>query len=348
VSVVDRVLRVLVVDDSAFARKVVREILSRSPFLEVVGSARSVAEALDLTAELQPDVVTCDLIMPDLDGLAFVRQQMARHPVPIILISSVPDDEERLLSALEAGAVDFVQKPTALANDRMFEMGTQLVAKVKAVGTAPRGRLAPVLGRPVVSAPPGRTAARAVDVVVIGLSTGGPQALRALVSRLPADCPVPVAVVLHMPPGYTAPYALKLDGVCALTVTEAVEGDRLERGRVLLAPGGQHLSLRRHEDRVVAHLDSRRGASPHRPSVDVLFQSAVEVYGSRVLGVVMTGMGADGREGAASIKARGGTILTEAEDTCVVYGMPRSVVEAGLSDASIPLEAMATAILERL
>jgi two-component system chemotaxis response regulator CheB len=187
-----------------------------------------------------------------------------------------------------------------------------------------------------------------VDVVVIGLSTGGPQALRDLVSRLPADCPVPVVAALHMPAGYTGPYAEKLDAVCALGVTEAGEGDPVEPGRVLLAPGGLHLALRRQGAGVVTYLDGRRGASPHRPSVDVLFQSAAEVYGSRVLGVVMTGMGSDGREGAAAIKARGGTILTETEDTCVVYGMPRSVVEAGLSDASIPLESMAAAILERL
>jgi two-component system chemotaxis response regulator CheB len=347
VSVVDRVLRVLVVDDSAFARKVVREILSRSPFLEVIGSARNGAEGLELAAELKPDVVVCDLVMPDLDGLAFVREQMARQPLPIVLVSSLGGDEERLLGALEAGAVDFVQKPTALANDRMFDMATELVVKVKAVAAAPRARLGPALPRPA-PAMPARRAGGAVDVVVVGLSTGGPQAFRDLVSRLPADCPVPVAAVLHMPAGYTAAYAQKLDGVSALTVTEAGEGDPVERGRVLIAPGGQHLCLRRRGSGVVTHLDARLGPSPHRPSVDVLFQSAAEVYGPRVLGVVMTGMGSDGREGAAAIKARGGAILTEAEDTCVVYGMPRSVAEAGLSDASIPLEAMARAILERL
>ena len=346
-SVVERVLRVLVVDDSAFARKVVREILSRSPFLEVVGTARNGLEGLELVAELQPDVVTCDLVMPDLDGLEFVREQMARRPVPIVLISSVPDDQAQVLSALEAGAVDFVQKPTALASDRMFEMGAQLVAKVKAVAAAPFARLAVLPDSPAPVAP-GRVTAGAVDVVVMGLSTGGPQALRSVIARLPATCPVPVAVVLHMPAGYTAPYAHKLDEVSPLDVTEAREGDRLRAGRVLIAPGGQHLCLRREGAGVVAHLDPRRGPSPHRPSVDMLFQSAAEVYGSRILAVVMTGMGADGREGAAWIKARGGTVLTEAEETCVVYGMPRSIVEAGLSDASIPLEAMAAAILERL
>ena len=348
---VDRVLRVLVADDSAFARKVVREVLSRSPFLEVVGTARNGQEALELTRELEPDVVICDLFMPELDGLGFVRAQMARRPLPIVLISSVAGDEESLLSALQAGAVDFVQKPTALANDRMFEMSAQLVAKVKAVAGTPRDRLMNDGDHPVpvaleVSHAPARESA--VDVVVIGISTGGPQALRHLIPQLPAACPVPVAVVLHMPVGYTDLYADKLNEISALRVAEAREDDRLRPGLVLIAPGGQHLSFRRAGAHVVAHLDSQMRNGPHRPSVDVLFQSAAEVYGPRVLAVVMTGMGSDGKKGAAWIKAKGGTVLTESDETCVVYGMPRSVVEAGLSDASVPLDRMARAILERI
>jgi two-component system chemotaxis response regulator CheB len=185
--------------------------------------------------------------------------------------------------------------------------------------------------------------------VVIGISTGGPQALRQVLPLLPADCPVPIAVVLHMPVGYTELYAQKLDEICAVKVLEAREGLVLEPGSVWIAPAGRHLMLRRDADgHVRADITSDPRDTLHRPSVDVLFQSAARVFGPRTLGVVMTGMGADGREGAAWIKARGGTVLTESEATCVVYGMPRSVMESGLSDASVPLDRMALAIMERL
>lgn len=347
VSATERVLRVLVVDDSAYVRKVVRDMLSRSPFLEVVGHARDGHEALELVESLRPDVVTCDLMMPQMDGVDFVRAQMARRAVPVVIISSIPHDEDRVLTALAAGAVDFVQKPTALANERMLDMGTELVAKVK---TAAGARLGAASARDVVPArarAPLRAAA--VDVVVLGISTGGPQALRRLIPQLPGDCPVPVAVGLHMPPGYTELYARKLDEMSAVEVREAHHGDRVEGGAVLLAPGGRHLTLCRTSGGVVvAQLSAEHHEGQHRPSIDVLFRSAAEAYGGRTLGVVMTGMGSDGREGAAWIKAKGGTVLTEAEETCVVYGMPRAVAEAGLSDASVPLERMAEAILERL
>jgi two-component system chemotaxis response regulator CheB len=187
-----------------------------------------------------------------------------------------------------------------------------------------------------------------VDVVVIGISTGGPQGLKQVIPFLPADCPVPILIVLHMPVGYTELYARKLDEISALTVTEAHQGDEILPGRVLIAPAGRHLLLRRAEGRLRAHLDMRPLDTPHRPSVDVLFQSAAETCGARTLGVVMTGMGADGRDGSAWIKARGGRVLTESEESCVVYGMPRTVVEAGLSDASVPIQHMAKAIVERL
>ena len=339
-------MRVLVVDDSAYVRKAVREMLSRSPFLEVVGAARSGEEALDLVEELKPDVVTCDLLMPRMNGAEFVRAQMARRPVPILIISSVPENAELLLDALNAGAIDFVRKPTSLASERLLDIGTELVAKVKTAAAAPVARLRALegLAAPVVP----HAGAPAVDVLVIGISTGGPQALRLLIPQLPAELPIPVVVALHMPVGYTDLYAQKLDQLARLTVMEAHEGAPLRPGRVLVAPGGQNLSLVRDATgTVVTHLDTQE-QTLHRPSVDLLFRTAAEVYGERVLGVVMTGMGADGREGAAWIKAKGGMVITEAEETCVVYGMPRTVVEAGLSDGSYPLDGMAQAIVERL
>ena len=344
----DRVLRVLVVDDSAYVRKVIKQMLSRSPFIEVVGAARDGEEALEMVERLQPDVVTCDLIMPVLDGVGFVREQMSRRPIPIVIVSIANDGSELALTALDAGAVDFVQKPTALATEKMFEINDELVEKVKSAAGVQMARLQTTLSRePALSLPADAPRAGMVDIVVLGISTGGPQALKYLIPQLPADFPVPLVMVMHMPVGYTEMYAQKLDEISRLKVSEAREGDAVKPGAVLLAPAGRHLTLNRRADgAVVTHLDARPFDSAHLPSVDVLFQSAAELFGARTLGVVMTGMGSDGKQGAAWIKSQGGLVFTEAEQSCIVYGMPLSVVEAGLSDKSVPLERMAQTILE--
>lgn len=343
----DRVLRVLVIDDSAYVRKVVREILSRSPFLEVVGTARDGREALELVERLDPDVITCDLIMPELDGVGFVREQMQRKPVPIIIMSVAKETAEAALTALDAGAIDFVQKPTALASEKIFEVSNELIEKVKAAGNISLNRIPPSPKPEIAIVEPSVAGTHSVDIVVLGISTGGPQALKRLIPQLPSDLPVPVAMVMHMPVGYTEMYAAKLNEMSPLEVREAAEGDEIKPGHVFLAPAGRHLFLKRNADgKVVVHLDARPFSTLHRPSVDVLFQSAAEVYGNRVLGVVMTGMGSDGKQGAAWIKAQGGLVFTEAESSCVVYGMPGVVVEAGLSDKSIALADMAHAIRE--
>ena len=342
------IIRVLIVDDSAYVRKMMTQMLSRSPFVDVIGTARDGKEALELAEALKPDVITCDINMPEMDGVSFVREQMARRSVPIVIISVASPSGEQVLSALEAGAVDFLQKPTALATDRLLEVAEELVAKVKAAAGAKMWRAGAMAAAKTPALLAASVSAARADILLIGISTGGPQALKALIPQLPPDFPVPVGIVLHMPVGYTELYARKLDEVSQIKVKEAAEGDLIEAGHAYLAPAGRHLSFRRAGATVVAHLDVRPLDTPHRPAVDVMFQSAAEIYGGRVLGVVMTGMGSDGREGAAWIKARGGQIVTEAESSCVVYGMPRSVVEAGLSDASAPLETLIPVILERL
>jgi two-component system chemotaxis response regulator CheB len=344
----DQVLRVLVVDDSAYVRKAIKQMLSRSPFIEVVGAARDGQEALEMVEQLRPDVVTCDLIMPVMDGVGFVREQMSRSPLPIIVVSIANESNELALTALDLGAVDFAQKPTALATEKIFEVSDELIEKVKAAAGVPVARLQTMMERePGRLAATGSSRAGLVDVIALGISTGGPQALKYLIPQLPADLSVPMVIVMHMPVGYTEMYAQKLNEMAALKVVEAREGEPVEPGVALIAPAGRHLTLRRQASgTVVTHLDARPFDSPHRPSVDVMFQSAAEVFGSRTLGVVMTGMGSDGKQGAAWIKSQGGLIFTEAEQSCVVYGMPWSVVEAGLSDKSIPLEQMAQSILE--
>ena len=339
-------VRVLVVDDSAYVRKVVGQMLSRSPFIDVVGIARNGEEALELVEQLAPDVVTCDLNMPLLDGVGFVTRQMAKRPLPIIIISIAAGAGAQVLAALDAGAIDFVQKPTALATEKLMEMAGELVEKVKAAARAPMRRPPAVLTAP--ASVMARPKSGSVDVVVMGISTGGPQGLKVVIPKLPADFPVPIVMVLHMPVGYTEMYANNLNQLCALNVVEAHDEQELKPGTAYLAPAGRHLTLRRSGSAVLTHLDVRPLNTPHRPSVDVLFQSAAEVYDSRVLGVIMTGMGSDGRDGSAWIKARGGVILSESEESCIVYGMPRSIVEAGLSDGSFSIELMARAIMERV
>ncbi|HEY1191596.1 MAG TPA: chemotaxis response regulator protein-glutamate methylesterase [Gemmata sp.] len=342
------IVRVLIVDDSAYVRKAVRQMLTRSPFLEVVGSARDGEEALDQVALLDPDVVTLDLNMPRSDGLDFLKKQMAKRPVPVIVLSAASESGELAVQALDAGAVAVVQKPTALATEKVFEIADHLIATVKAVSaarvTAPPSGSALRAALPAAAPRPTRT-----DVVVIGVSTGGPQALKRIVPRFPADFPVPIALVLHMPIGYTELFARSLGDVSRVPVSEAREGDLFRPGAVLLAPAGYHLScVRRGDGAVAVRLGLRPLDTPHRPAVDVLFRSAAEVYGDRALGVVLTGMGSDGTAGAAWIKAQGGRVFTEAEESCVVYGMPRAVAEAGLSDRAVPLDQMAEAILGAL
>lgn len=343
-------IKTLIVDDSAFVRKTVKEILSRIPQIDVVGMARNGEDALEMVEELKPDVITCDLTMPELDGVGFVRKQMARKPVPILILTASPQDAELVLEALEAGAVDFVQKPTALATDDLLGMREELVQKIKnAAAAPPQALLVPESATQTERAARRPKSTTKADIVVLGISTGGPQALRYLLPKFPADLPVPLVMVLHIPVGYTKLFAEKLAEISQLPVIEAYEGCAVEPGQALLAPAGHHLTFKRKPSgRVVVSLSLQPDNKPHRPSVDVLFQSAAEVYGDRVLGVVMTGMGDDGKQGSAWIKAQGGTILTESEKSCVIYGMPRSVVEAGLSDGAIPLESLAQEICNRL
>ena len=344
----NQIVRVLIVDDSAYVRKAVRQMLSRSPFIDVVGAARDGEEALELVEQLTPDVVTLDLTMPRSDGIDFLKKQMASRPIPVIVLSAASESGALVMQALDAGAVAVMQKPTALATDKVFEIADELVATVKAVAAArvpvPTGESGH--GR----SPTGPTTRTGkADVLVIGVSTGGPQALKRIIPRLPADFPVPVAMVLHMPVGYTELFARSLGEVSRMSIAEAQEGDVFRPGLALLAPAGYHLScVRRTDGEVAAKLSLRPLDTAHRPAVDVLFRSAADVYGDRTLAVVLTGMGSDGTHGAGWIKAQGGRVFTEAEETCVVYGMPRAVTEAGLSDQAVPLDRMAEAILGAL
>ena len=342
-------IRVLVVDDSAFSRKVIRECLNESGDIEVVGIARSGLEALEKIAELSPDVVTLDLVMPDLDGVGVLRALAAdtggRLAPRVVAVSVSGANSELGVEALQNGAVDLVQKPTALANDRLYELRSDLVSKVRAAAVARPSRVridALSAPEPIATAP-----SHGIQAVVIGSSTGGPQALSRLLAAIPADFAVPLAIALHIPAEYTEAMARRFDKSCAIDVVEASDGVQLRPGLAILARGGSHLRLQRDNDRVIARVEGFP-VMPFYPSVDILFRSAADAYSGNVLGVVLTGMGSDGLEGSRAIRAAGGRVVTESESSAIVYGMPQSVHAAGLANAEAPLDSMLSEILRQL
>jgi two-component system chemotaxis response regulator CheB len=339
--------RVLIVDDSAFARKVLRETLEADERLEIVGIARDGLDALEKIGELKPDVVTLDLQMPVLDGVGVLRAlQATANSAPRVVIVTMTDAENALaVDALATGAFDVVYKPTALATDRLYELGKELVEKVVLAARSPTPNPPP---RGAAAKRHART--NHARVVVIGASTGGPRALTYVLSALPADFPAPIAAVVHMPVGYTEAFAARLDVASKLRVREAASGVVLEAGTALLARAGAHLRVRAGATGLTSWLEERtdHDDSQHCPSVDALFASAAQHVGSGVLGVVMTGMGTDGLAGSRAIHAAGGRLLVEAESSSVVYGMPRAVAEAKLGAEEVTLELMAQAIVDRV
>lgn len=340
----DRAIRVLVIDDSAFARKVVREVLEASPGIEVVGIARDGLEGLEQISALDPDVITLDLVMPNLDGVGLLRELIALGKTTrAVLVSMSDNDSELVLEAFELGAIDLVRKPTALASDRLYDLRDELTRKVRAAATA---KVAPPVGESKLTS---ALQARPVqtELVVVGTSTGGPHALTELLRALPAGLP-PVVIALHIPAEYTGPLAVRLNQLSALTVTEAVDGAELVSGMAVLARGGQHLRIRRRGERLTLELDDDPAGAAYVPSVDILFASAAEACGARTLALVLTGMGDDGLLGARDIHGAGGRILIEAESSCVVYGMPRCIQEAGLAVSQVPLQRMAAELVKRL
>lgn len=332
-------IRVLVVDDSATARAVLSRSLAADPQIEVVGVARDGEKALERIKSLRPDVVTLDVEMPGLNGLDTLARIMRECPTPVVMVSAqTRHGADTTIRALELGAVDFVLKPVYGGVAALHEVSLELSSRVKlAAGARPR---TPAAARRRAGAGSATFGHRPCSIVVIGASTGGPGALRTVLGGLPPDLPVPVVIVQHMPPEFTRSLAARLDELSPLPVKEARDGDALRPGRVLLAPGDRHL--------VIANgFVQLTGDPPEcgvRPSVNVTLASAARRYGAGTLGVILTGMGSDGTRGAGVVKAVGGVVLAEAESTCVVFGMPRSVQVAGYADEMVPLPEMAAAI----
>ncbi|GAB3306707.1 chemotaxis response regulator protein-glutamate methylesterase [Geodermatophilus aquaeductus] len=348
-------IRVLVVDDSVVVRKIVTDVLSSDPAIEVVGTAVNGKLALTKLDTLKPDLVTMDIEMPEMNGIEAVRAIRARrNRVPIVMFSTLTErGASATLDALSSGANDYVTKPANVGSvaQSMESVREQLIPKIKALTGRPVGlgaaRPAPA---PVAARPPAPRSVphKAPAVLVIGSSTGGPEALAKVLPALPATLPVPILLVQHMPPVFTRQFAQRLDRLSALRVVEAVDGTPLLPGTVHLAPGDHHLTVRGTGRGATTMLSQGPPENFCRPAVDPLFRSAVTAYDGAVLAVVLTGMGSDGRNGASVIRDAGGTVVVQDQATSVVWGMPGAVASAGLADEVLPLDRVAEAITRHL
>lgn len=347
--------RIMVVDDSPFMRKAIERMLASAPDIEVVATARDGQEALDKLAEVKPDLITLDVEMPRMDGLTCLRKIMAIQPTPVLMVSALTQEgAQATLDALAAGALDFIPKESGTGGPAFLQLQQELQEKIRKLARNPRfnrargvppPRLAP--GAPTLPArPAGRPSAQFVgsmaDLLIIGTSTGGPKALQDLLPALPGNLPVPCLIVQHMPATFTKAFADRLNGICQVQVKEAEHGEPTRPGHVYIAPGGLHMLWKPKGSQGHLELNPEPSTTLHRPSVDVMFQSVADAYPRQVLAMILTGMGSDGAKGMEALKHKGAYTVAEAEDSCVVYGMPRAAFERGCVDVVAPLGDMAS------
>lgn len=340
--------KVLIVDDSALMRQLLTQILGSDPELEVVGTAGDAYVAREKIKTLHPDVLTLDIEMPRMDGLTFLEKLMRGHPMPVIMISSLTSKgADTTFRALSLGAIDYVSKPKVDVSNGTIEQAEEIVAKVKAAARA-TVRKPSVSNLPDASLP-GKTLhlSAAHKIVAIGASTGGTEALKELLSPLPADFPG-IVIVQHMPEDFTHPFAERLDSLCRIRVKEAQDGDRILPGHALLAPGGHHMTVIRRGTEYAVHVYRGERVNRHLPSVDVLFSSCARCMGKNVLGVLLTGMGADGARGMLEMKRAAAFNIAQDESTSVVFGMPREAILLNAVDQVLPLSQIPRALMQRL
>lgn len=340
-------IRVLIIDDSGFFRRRLTEIFSTDPELEIVGTAADGQEGVRQVMALHPDVVTMDIEMPVMDGICAVRQIMTARPTPILMFSSLTSEGAKAtLEALAAGAMDFLPKRFRDICEDPERMRQTLCARVRMLAKAPLRRSKTEVVQPDKVMSVSSQVRRDLRLIVIGASTGGPAALQEVITQLPVDFPVPILLIQHMPASFTPAFAQRLDKLAAIRVSEAQDGDSLTAGMVLLAPGGQQLTVTERGGRLKAHVFQETAAQVHyRPSLDITFASAAHICAGQVLGVILTGMGSDGCEGARLIRQAGGNIWAQDEASSVVYGMPAAVARAGLAERVLPLTQIGPAIL---
>lgn len=360
-------VKVLVVDDSAFMRKALVNLLSKDPDIEIVGTANNGLEALESIKQLDPDVVTLDIEMPKMDGLTALKHIMDEMPRPVLMVSSLTTEgAEVTLKALDYGAQDFVAKPRSTVSLDIINMEQELQQKVKAVArrrrilalrrpsvkpaatTASRTAttLTPVAPPAIGVIPKGRRQVR--DLVVIGVSTGGPPAVQKVLSALPADYPAPILIAQHMPAAFTGPFANRLNGLCQITVKEAEDGEIAKNGYAYVCPGGRHLRVKSKLSTRTLVVSDEPASALYKPSANELITSAGEQTGNRTLAVVLTGMGNDGMLGVKKLKELGGRAIAQDEASCVVYGMPKAIVDAGLADEILDIDSIAKAMIDNL
>ena len=341
--------RVVVVDDSALVRSLLSEIINRQTDMVCIGAAADPLVAREMIRELNPDVITLDVEMPRMDGIEFLSRLMRLRPMPVVMVSTLTErGAEVTLRALELGAVDFVAKPKIGVSDGLSMLADDITAKIRVAARAhlKRATPAPAGGAPKpVAAPLGRLSTE--KIVFIGASTGGTEATKDVLVQLPADAPA-VMITQHMPPGFTRSYATRLDGLCRIAVKEASDGERVLPGHAYIAPGGLHLSVERSGANYVARVRDGEPVNRHKPSVEVLFESAARVVGPNALGVMLTGMGGDGAKAMRLMRDAGSFNICQDEASCVVFGMPREAIAAGAAHEVLPLTDIAARLIERL
>ena len=335
-------IRVLIVDDSAVVRKIFSQELSRDPELEVVGIAPDPYVARDKIVQLKPDVITLDVEMPRMDGITFLKKIMRYYPLPVIIVSSLTEKGGVLaLEAIEAGAVDVMCKPGAAYT--VGDMSLELRFKIKA---AARVNVTKKVVEPIPASKQRLSLSCTTNkVVAIGASTGGTEALKLVLMAMPSNAPG-IIIVQHMPEHFTRAFAERLNGLCAIEVKEAQDGDSVVQGKALIAPGNYHMLLHRSGARYIVRVKSGPLVSRHRPSVDVLFKSTAQYAGRNAIGVILTGMGRDGAEGMKLMKENGSTNIAQDEESCVVFGMPKEAIALDAVDSTLPLKDIPKKILE--
>ena len=343
--------RVLIIDDSALVRSLLTEIINRESDLEAIGAAPDPLVAREMIRALNPDVLTLDIEMPKMDGLDFLERLMRLRPTPVVMVSTLTErGAEATLRALELGAVDFVAKPRLGIAAGLTALGQDICDKIRVAARARmRRHVATAPGTPVQNKPKLSSFSRlsTEKLVVIGASTGGTEAIREVLQQLPPDSPA-VLITQHMPAGFTRSFAARLNGLCRITVSEAVDGERVIPGHAYIAPGDRHMRLAKSGANYLIALDDGPQVNRHRPSVEVLFKSVAVLAGPNALGVMLTGMGGDGARAMLEMKQAGSFNIAQDEATCVVYGMPREAIACGAVDAILPLHEIAAHLLERL
>ncbi|MBX9870913.1 MAG: chemotaxis response regulator protein-glutamate methylesterase [Burkholderiaceae bacterium] len=350
-------IRVVVVDDSALVRSLLAEIINRQRDMECVGAANDPLIAREMIRELNPDVITLDVEMPRMDGIDFLGRLMRLRPMPVLMISTLTErGAEVTMRALELGAVDFVAKPRIGLAEGIKELSDQIVEKIRVAASAhirrastavaPSGA-APAAGVPAAAPPKLLGRLSTEKLICIGSSTGGTEAVKEVLTRMPADSPG-IVITQHMPPGFTTSFATRLNGLCQITVKEAVNGERILPGHAYIAPGGRHLRVDRSGANYVAVVEDGEPVNRHKPSVEVLFHSCAQVVGPNAFGIMLTGMGNDGAKAMREMKDAGSYNYVQDEASCVVFGMPREAIAHGAADEVLPLTSIAPALLARL